>query len=56
LTFEPRLNGAGHVAGLAWIRSSNRSAEEFSQLVRGLEQALQATGADVEVRIGEFAE
>ena len=56
LTFEPRLDGAGYVAGLSWVRSEDRSAEEFSRLVQQLEHALQATGASVEVRMGEFAE
>jgi hypothetical protein len=56
LTFEQRLNGAGYVAGFSWVRSEDRSAAEFRDLVREFGQSLQGSGATVEVRMGRFAE
>jgi hypothetical protein len=56
LMFEPRVAGAGHVAGLSWVRSDDRSKEEFRKLVSDLEQALKGTGATVDVRFDQFKE
>lgn len=53
LTFDQRLDGTGYVAGFTWVRSHGRSEEEFRRVVVAFQQALAATGAAVEVRMGE---
>ena len=56
MTFEPRLNGAGYVAAFSWVRGDGRTADEFRQIVQTFSQSIAATGAAVEVRMGQFGE
>ncbi len=56
MTFEPRLNGAGYVARFTWVRSEDRTAEEFRELVQAFGQALQDGGASVEVLMGQVVD
>ena len=56
MTFEPRLNGTGYVAAFSWVRGDGRTTDEFRQLVQAFSQSIAATGAAVDVRMGQFGE